>query len=225
MMQVARQWVLCGLPGQLDAARWRRLRLLGALAGLVLAAMASVAGGLPEALLVGLLAGSSLLGWLAPRWLLAAGVRRLEHRTRREMPALVDRLSVALGCGLGWSAALRIAGHTRHGVAICRWLLERRSPLPAPLAPLARQIRTAVGAAVPAEEAAIALRCLQDWSRLRGRDIFSLPGYSLDRDEEHWRSLGFLSNDGGQERSPELRQPWPARFRADRRGVARGLWR
>jgi hypothetical protein len=175
-LRLCRLWKLAGHEQTLSPARWWGSRVTSALALLLLTGLALSLPPLPVLRWYIRAAAASLaggMGWCLPWLILQWRWRQRARQVALELPALVDRLSVALGCGLGWNAALQLAAETRVGADICR-LLDRRAQLvPAPMAQLARRLR----------HQADALACLQQWSREQGRAAYHLPhdAYSWTR--------------------------------------------
>jgi hypothetical protein len=157
-------------------------------------------------LLTALLAG--LVGWWLPEQLLHWQVRVLESRTVNEFPHWVDRLTVALGCGLSWPAALRLAACNREGRRLSDWLLQERnlaSPISAdPASKLLRALRNLARQTSGRELPALVLQELLQWSQFRG-----LTPYYLPNDEREWHNLG-----AGEQQTLARRA---AVLRADRR--------
>jgi hypothetical protein len=200
---VVRELQLAGYDTHRALTRWFWVRALlsmtVALAGALTALLVSPLWTLIPSLLLG-----AVTGWLLPCWLLAWQRHRRQSALRRTLPAFVDRLTLALACGLTLPAALRLAATwtaTRQAGALMLQLLPdvlsggSRASLkgaaaygaPAALLEVARLIRAAAAESEPWGAERRVLAQLASWSRLRGRRAYDLPeiwqGGSIDDQE------------------------------------------
>jgi tight adherence protein C len=97
----------CGFPSQRAQLIFLVLRVLLALL-LPLAAYSLWAAGQPQRHVIAVLAGAFVLGFMAPKWLLARQAAARRERVAHELPLFVDLLRLLQGVGLSLDQSLQI---------------------------------------------------------------------------------------------------------------------
>jgi tight adherence protein C len=111
--RIARQLVLAGSPGGMDADKVAALKVFGALGGGVLGVGLAALAGLSGVVLPGGAVFGVLLGYLVPGAGLGQKAINRQEAIRLAMPDTMDLLTISVEAGLGFDAAL---AHVRRNV-------------------------------------------------------------------------------------------------------------
>jgi len=97
---------LAGNPPGWTVDRIGAGKVVGAFAGLALSALFGLALGFPLTVLIVLVAGGTLAGFLAPNFYLYQKAYDRTEKLQRELPDAIDLLTISVESGLGFDAAL-----------------------------------------------------------------------------------------------------------------------
>jgi tight adherence protein C len=104
--RINEQLVLAGSPPGWDAERVVALKIIGGVAGVVAGALLMTLVGLPSALKILVVVVIGLIGYLLPSSQVRSMASRRQRAIQRQLPDVMDLLTISVEAGLGFDAAL-----------------------------------------------------------------------------------------------------------------------